>query len=346
MYKVIILSKNYEKYKSGYYHDDIVSSWKKVCDVFVYGPGYPDYNSNDSFEEVMSKSGWQLGEIDFVVMSTSWDDDLSNNNVDPHEKIDLSEIIGPRKIYYLNKEYKKLELRFDYAKKNNVNLVITVHPNYKEWGAQTKMNFMQVHFGVNLDRFKYSNEQKKYDFGFTGGLHANHLDYRSLVKKEIFSPAGLEFKSNKEWRTFCRKDILKEVYNNYNIYWAEFGSRNIFGQNLLPTGKSYAKFLSKFKSFLNTPSAVGIFNTRFFELMASRTLILCPRVDSYNGILKDKINCLMFSPDLSDFKTTLDKAINDISFRDEITNKAFNQIHNHSYDTRVKQVIEAVKQLS
>ena len=345
MLNVIIFSKNYKNYKSGYYHDDIVSSWQKKCKVFIYGPGYPGYNLNDTFETVLGKSGWQLLELDLIVISTSWDDDISTINVNPHPKINLSGVFSAKKIYYLNKEYKKLSLRFEFASENKIDLVVTVHPSYRDWERMTKIKFIQVHFGVNLSRFKYTEEPRKYDFGFTGGLHANHLDYRSLVKKEIFSSTGLRFKSNKEWKAFLRRGLLKKKYNSYNVYWAEFGSRDIFGRNLLPSGDSYAKFLGGFKCFLNTPSAVGIFNTRFFELMASKTLIVCPRVDSYDGILKDKVNCLMFAPDLSDFDQIIKTAVND-EVRNRLTSSAYRGIEGHSYDSRVQQVIEATRLLS
>ncbi|MEZ9336225.1 glycosyltransferase family 1 protein, partial [Vibrio sp. 10N.286.51.A4] len=165
---------------------DIVKGWKKTTNCFVYGPGYPGYNNDDDIDSVIEKSPFKKEDLDIIVFSTSWDDDESDDNVDPHCNIRLEKIDSVKKIYYLNKEYKKLELRFDYAKLQSVDLIVTVHPNFKLWEEEVGIRFVQSHFAVDLARFGYNNEPKDYDFGFTGGLHMKHLDFRSKVKNEIF----------------------------------------------------------------------------------------------------------------------------------------------------------------
>ena len=109
MKTVLIFSKNYENYSSGFYHQDIIDSFFELCDVYIYGPGYPDYSSKDSLQDILSKKNISLKNLDLVVFSTSWDDDGSVDNVDPHPNIDVSSLDIP-KIYFLNKEYKKLDL--------------------------------------------------------------------------------------------------------------------------------------------------------------------------------------------------------------------------------------------
>lgn len=338
MKKAIILSKNYIKYRSGYYHQDLVDALQKNLDFYIYGEGYENYDKNDDIYDVISKSKFDQKDIDYIIMTTSWDDDVSEDNVDPHPKINTSSLNEIKKIYFLNKEYKKLSSRFDYCKKNKIDEVFTVHPNAELWSKEQSLNIKQMHFGISLERFGYDGEPKKIDFAFTGSLHNSHLDYRSKVKEELFIKERLHTKSNFDWRNFG-KNVLKPEYNMLNIYWAEFGARDIFYRNLLPFDKKYGRFLKETKMMLNTPSAVGIFNTRFFELMASKTLILCPRVDSYNGLLEDNTNCLMYNPDMSDFQDVFMRGVNDVLLREKIVNNAYENVKEHSYDARVKSIL-------
>lgn len=336
--KAIVLSKNYEGYRSGYYHQDLINALKNNMDVFIYGPGYDGYDENDNISDVISKSAFDIKDVFAIFASTSWDDDTSDSNVDPHPKIELSEVKNIKKIYFLNKEYKKLNARFEYCKKNKFDVVFTVHPNANKWAEEEGINIKQLHFGIDLDRFKYQGEKKKIDFAFTGSLHRGHLDYRFNVKKEIFKESRLNTKSNLNWMSLFGS-LIKDNYCKYNIYWAEFGARDILFKSLIPFDKEYGAFLKKTKMVLNTPSAVGIFNTRFFELMASKTLILCPRVNAYDGILKDGINCLMYNPDMSDFHNVFSKGLNDEVLRNSITEKAFEDVSEHSYDARVLYIL-------
>ncbi|MEZ8576342.1 glycosyltransferase [Vibrio splendidus] len=338
MKKAIVLTKNFETYRSGYYHQDLVDALINNLEAYVYGPGYNDYNKEDSIDDVILKSPFETGDIDYIIMSTSWDDDESTLNVDPHPNIKLKKIENIKKIYFLNKEYKKLELRFEYCKNNAFDVIYTVHPNARLWSLEQGLNIEQLHFGINLERFKHKGEYKSIDFAFTGSLHSSHLDYRTLVKKEIFRPERLHTKSNKEWRNILRA-VIQDNYKKHQIYWAEFGARDILGRNLLPFGDEYGSFLKKTTMMLNTPSAVGIFNTRFFELMASKTLILCPRCENYNGLLIDKVNCLMYEPNMSDFYDVFSEGINNIHLRNKIVKQAYDEVLNHTYDVRVKSIL-------
>ncbi len=343
MTKVILLSKNYEKYISGYYHQDLVDAFCKFTNAFLYGSGYPGYNKNDTIADVISKSPFKKANIDLIVCSTTWDVDYSMETVDPHPKIDLSHIDNIFKVYFLNKEYKKLNLRFEYIKKQKINLVCTVHPDASKWEKEIGVKFLHLPFGISLERFKDYGLPKKWDFGFTGSLHKQHTDYRFLVKKEFLKPESIHRLSIHGLPAIFKPHPLKEKYKEYKIFWAEFEARDFLFRSLLPKGIKYAKFLNQFKVFLNTPSASGIFNTRFLELMAVRTLILCPESDSYVGILKDNTNCLMFKPDLSDFEEKLGEAIENEDKRKNIVENACKEVKNHSYEERLKKLLNNIK---
>ena len=57
---IVILSKNYEKYTSGYYHQDIVDAFCKQGNVFLYGLGYKGYDDKDDILDVFEKSSFDV----------------------------------------------------------------------------------------------------------------------------------------------------------------------------------------------------------------------------------------------------------------------------------------------
>ena len=332
---ILLLTKNFSNYRSGNYHDDIVQSFMKKSNCIVYGPGYPQYKKNFSIEDIIS----YFSHIDFdlIVFNTSWDDDTSETNVDPNPNINLSKIKIP-KIYFLNKEYKKLKERLEFAKNNAVDLVISVSPECNNWDK--KISFLHLNFGISLDRFKPLNLNRYYDFGFTGNLHRMHTDSRFNVKKKIFKKEYMHKKSNLGLENFLKQRYENEILKNKKIYWAEWGAKSYFNQTLLPNGFKYTKLLNSCKTYLNTPSAAGIFGTRFFELMACKTAILCPADKNYFGILKDGYNCIMFNSDASDFYEKLNFILSDKDFYDSITEQAYSDVQSHSYDNRIESLLK------
>jgi len=341
--KVILLAKNYENYGSGYYYGDWVKAFRKLTNCFVYGEGYPGYDKKDTIDDVIDKSLFSKSQVDLIVCASSWDVDNRMDTVDPHPNIDLSKIKDIPKFYFLNKEYKKLDLRFEYIKKNKFDFVGSVlWYKLEEWEKKLGVRFIHTPFGVNLERFKDFGLSKKWDFGFTGSLHKNHTDMRFEVKRELFKEDAVNQLSTHGLSRLIRGNPLKEKYKKYKIFWAEFGAKNLFFRSLLPVGEKYAKFLNQFKVFLNTPSALGIINTRFYELMATKTLIFCPESWYYGDFLKNKENCIMFKEDMSDFEDKLRMAIEDESLREEIVNRNYNEIAKYTYEKYVKNILRKV----
>lgn len=331
-------------YSSGYYHQDLIDAFEKKANCFFYGPGYPNYSQKDNIDDVIAKSPFN-SDVDLIVVATSWEleaEDVAES--DPHPNINLGKISNIPKLFYLNKEYKKLSKKFEYAKKNRFDIVCTVHPDFKRWQDHIGIRFIQLPFGISLDRFRDFGLRKRWDFAFTGALHERHLDFRCRVKKEIFQNNRINQLSTHGLDALFKSSPLKAFYRKYSIFWAEFGARKVTGRPLLPVGVKYAKFLNRCKVFLNTPSAAGIFNTRNFELMATKTLILCPQAD-YSGILKDGENCMMFKHDMSDFRDKFVESVENTNKRSKIVEFAYKNVGNHSYDARVETVLKEVDML-
>ena len=356
---IIILTKNYEKYVSGYYHDDINQAFMKRNDCYLYGEGYPGYNHTDTIQDVIAKSFFDKNNIDLIVVSTSWE--IQNESIkesDPHPNINLKEI-DIAKVFFLNKEYKKLKQKLEYTKKNRFSLVCTFHHDYKKWAEQTGLNFIQLPFAVNLDRFNDFKMLKEYDFGFTGALHRDHTDIRYRIKCKLFKDSTVE--ASLGIKATPNRELLQDQFKRYNIYWAEWGARNILKRALLPLKTKWArwevrsilrgalfpsrieypKFLGSFKMFLSTPGPINIIGTRYFECMAVKTLLFCPESEYYSGLFRDNYNCVMFKKGLSNFSEKLHHYIfaNDSERKRIVENAYQDVIRNHSYDKRLERVL-------
>lgn len=358
---MIILTKNCEKYVSGYYHHDINEAFMKRSNCYLYGEGYPGYNQNDTIQDVMAKSHFNKNNIDLIVVGTSWE--IQDENIkesDPHPHIVLNKLDIP-KIFFLNKEYKKLREKLEYAKKNRFDLVCTVHHNYKKWAEQTGLYFIQLPFAVNLDRFKVFKMPKEYDLGFTGALHQDHTDIRYRIKCKLFKNPTI--KNSLDINALPMRDLLEDQFKRYDIYWSEWEARNILKRVLLPlktkwakweiksilTGKlfpsrtEYPKFLNSFKVFLSTPGPISIIGTRYFECIAAKTLLFCPESEFYNNMFREGYNCVMFKKDLSNFSENLHYILANDSERNRITKNAYQDVlSKHNYDTRIERVLKAL----
>lgn len=340
--RILILAKNFENYLSGYYHDDIVKAWMLNSEKYwIWGPGYPNYNSEYNLENIIKLK--KITNLSLIVFSTSWDDDESVTNVDPNQNINCSNT-NINTLYYLNKEYKKLNERFNYIKKNKFNYVITMNLNWKLYQKKLGSNFKVIHshFGYNENRFvsKDKINDRKWDFGFTGGLHQTHNDLRFDVKKQIFKNNYILKKSNISRFKKIKKRYTKNQISDFKIYWAEWGSKDFLNRSLLPFGKRYFSFLSDVKVFLSTPSADGLINTRFFELLACGTIIICPYGHDYDEILIDKFNCVMYRD--GDFLNTLYTILSNKSRMQKISLNAIESAKFHNYNLRIEEIIKNI----
>lgn len=337
----IILTKNYEKYASGYYHHDINKAFIKRGNCYLYGKGYPGYNEEDTIEDVMDKSPLNKEEIDLIVVGTSWErEEPDTQESDPHPNINLSKLNIP-KVFFLNKEYKKLDKKLEYAVKNRFDLICTAHHDWGKWAAKVGLNFLHLPFAADPERFKDYGLPPKYDFGFTGALHKDHTDIRYRIKCKLFKTPDI--KSNLDLAAFFKRNPIREEFRQYRIYWAEWGARRFPWDRLLPYGTEYVKFLNSFKVFLSTPSAFGLIGTRYFECMATKTLLFVPESEYYGNMFRDGYNCVMFKDELSDFTEKLHHVLHNNSERQTIVENA-NQdfINNHTYDKRIEKVLNTI----
>ena len=93
---------------------------------------------------------------------------------------------------------------------------------------------------------------------------------------------------------------------------------------------SYAKSINSCKVWLATPAAYEDITPRYFEIMGSKTLLMCSTIPkSYKNILIDKYNCIEFNNDLSDFEEKLNNILADDVLRKNITTNAIKNAQGH-----------------
>jgi hypothetical protein len=314
--KILFFQPDFSRYQSAYYQRDFLKALGRLHTVFPYGPGYSYYEPTHTVEEVLRICPF---EPDLICFGAGWEKDDHPTVFDPHPAIRVGHISVP-KVMILNKEYKKLREKFQYIKENRIQLVFTAHHNAEDWEKEVGVPFMRFPFAVNPDLFKDYGETKSYDIGFSGALHAEWTDVRVKVKRRLFIA----------WR------IKRRRFRKLRIYWGEWGSGHLLGE-------TYARLLNSSRMWLATPSAMDIVGTRFYEVMASKSLLFCSRSRAYDGLFEDGVHCVMFEPDLSDFEERLFHYLQNEEERQRTAEMGHQHtFQNHTWQRRAEEFTEAV----
>ena len=336
--RVLILAKN-QFNNTGYYHTDWLEAFASHFDCYFYGPEFSHFSAEHDIFNVLELAS-KDGEIDAIICATNWDEDSHHTEVNPCPNLDLSQIKDIPKIYFLNKEYKKLKERFEYCNKMGFTFAVTVNEKYKQWQSELNAKIIKLPFAVNPNRFKALETPQIWDFAFTGGLHQSHLDNRFSIKTEIFQQKHINKKTS---HSLLGNSRLKPQYNKFKINWMDFGAKNWFYRSRLPSDDKYNLLLNQCHSFLNTRSAAGIINTRFYELMQTGTLIICPRDETdYDGLLKNGVNCITYDNPKTELFDILEMIKQENTIISDIVQHNYNLVQKHTYENRVRELISEI----
>ena len=318
---ILLLQPDFSRYKSAYYQHQFMQALCRVHRVFRYGPKLEGYDQRHTIDDVLKLCPF---EPDLICFGAGWE--IENPDIpelDPHPAINVAKTSVPS-VLILNKEYKKLEGKFRFIQDNRIRLVFTTHHHYRQWEARVGVPFIHFPFAVDPDLFKDYRESKRYAFGFSGSLHTQWLDLRGEIKEHLFS----------------RWPIKRRRYWGMRLFWSEGGRRRIFR---LPTGEDYARLINRSKIWLSTPSAVDIVGCRYYEVMAAKTLLMCPRSPAYEGLFEEGTHCIMFRPDLKDFDETLTYYLEHDEERQRIVDEAYGHVlQEHTWSKRIEQFTDAV----
>ena len=321
-------------YRSSHYQIDVIEEVTRQANVYFYGPGYPRYNKKDSIKDVIIKSQMQP---DCIIMGHKWLEDRDGEEVDLHPALELDRSSVP-KIAILNKEYTNLYKKLEFIKRNKFDHGFTHHHDTDKYKKLTEIPFEFWPFAVSHYRLKdfASEKERQIDIGFAGILqnqntNANQSDVRvEILKKFFYAPFDIPV-------------INKRSYREYNVFWAGIPRKKSWQRlahllqirQFLPP-KEYYEVLHNSKSFINSLSPMGLIGPRYYDIMASKCLLLCIKTPLYSNIFPIN-NFVEFRPDLKDFDEKVVYYLNNKQERLKIVEKAYHDVlENHTWEKRVK----------
>lgn len=246
------------------------------------------------------------------------------------EALKITENLNVKKFktcLFLNKEYKNLERKLSFIRKNEIDYVFTVHHDYNLWGsACPKSKFYKIPFGFNPNIFKNYKLDKTIDIGFTG----------NLFNKGIYRHTDIMGKNFNNVRERIFQVLKKDSMKNYKMF---------LGDGLYLNGEEYGKKISSSKIWICTPSAIDIVGPRFYEIMGSNTLLFCKNLPNvYNGLFEENTHYVGFNDDLSDFEKKIIFYLKNDSERVKIAEQGYNlALQNHTWKNRVDTIYEILK---
>jgi spore maturation protein CgeB len=317
--RILFFQPDYSCYHSAYYQNHFLTALRKIHDVFTYGPGYPGYDSTHTIRDVLELCPF---EPHLICFGYGWERDDHPTEFNPHPAIKVADV-GIPSVMALNKEYKKLDQKFQFIIDNNIQIVFTAHHHHAKWEKQVGVRFLHFPFAIFPALFRDYGGPKKYDFGFSGSLHTEWTDVRLRIKRKLFWVG--RHKRPRYWRL--------------RLYWGEWGSGH-------KRGEDYPRLINSSRTWLATPSAIDLVGTRFYEIMALKSLLLCSRSSVYDGLFEQEKHCIMFEPDLSDFDQKLFYYLKNEQEREAVIERAYRHVHeNHTWEKRVEQFTKAVYDL-
>ena len=340
--RILFFQPDYSGYREAYYQHQFPMALLKVHQVFMYGPGYQNYDSQHTASNVLTLCPF---EPDLICFGAGWERSEHPTYFQLHPAINVADV-GIPSVMILNKEYKKLDQKFQFILNNNIQIVFTAHHNYARWQEQLGVRFVHFPFAIDQKIFKNYGEPKRYDFGFSGMLLTRWIDLRLRIKHKLF------------WGGRIRR--LR--YRNLQMYWTELDNNQKREKNYyrllnsrrmwLSTtndadrkwGEEYSRLINSSRIWLSTTSAADLVGTRFFEVMASKSLLFCNRSLVYDGLFKDGKHCVMFDPNLSDFDDKLFYYLKNQEESQSIIEQAYRHVHeNHTWIKRVEQFTKVVE---
>ena len=272
-YNILYFTKNMDSYTGASYQREILNAMRCQFNVYLYGPGYEIYDPKDDLMQIKKKINKAL-----IFGHSYLSDEVNSKQIQNFCKFNLKEIKLP-KVGILNKEYVNLDRKLEFFKKNSFDLCFTHNHMAEKYTKRTKIKFILWPFAVSPS-FSKNIKDKIYDIGFSG-----------ILKNTNHAHSDLRYKvMNKMFYTFFGIPLLKKrEYKNYKIFW-NVKPTNLFSKminrifkfHVHLSDKNYEELLKKSKIFINTLSPAELVSPRYYECMASKTLVLCERSKIYN----------------------------------------------------------------
>ena len=289
--KIIVVGPNFDNYKSASYQNEFMNALKKISQNYFHYGEDKELNIDDLCKQakfipdiIFYNHGWLLDDPNLKKIRYS--------NIKNH--LFYKEI---KHILFLNKEYSRIEEKYNEIKKYKFDLIFThLHNLECDYFNSIKPIFLPLACSYESTS-KYSKRKlkdRKYDLFFSGILQNWNFrelqnDLRKKIQDELF---------------YCIFDfpILKKLkYRDLNIFWKPFYKNRI--KNLLSnllhserlSQKDYFNTLANSKCVLHTDYPIGIISTRIFEALGSGSIGLFSNSSNADIIFRDNRDFISFN---------------------------------------------------
>ena len=299
------------------YYGDLFRELRLLSQVYVL-QGVPT-NINEILVQIE-------GGVDCIIFGLGY---FAQNHEDFFKKIEGLDKLKIPVVCMIHKPQTLLDKKLHFCKINNVNLIVDSQCTYKQFEQETGIKSIRLPFTATSKIYYPRDVDKKFDIGFSGALHGKENDGR----QKIFGPTA-----NLRERVY-EKLVAKER----NIFW---NSSNTMEYRINST-EEYATKINECRVWLGTTGPVLDVSPRYFEVMLSKTLLLCNKMpEQYEDYFTDGVNCVMFNNDLSDFDEKLDYYLNNEDEMSRVIETAYDTaIDNYTWHHMAKNLIEQIKEL-
>jgi len=301
----IVRSKTSHNYR---YYNGVYDELVKMAEVHLCGALITDLH------DYIFKAGFKP---DVVVFGLGWFN---------HGFFGVVRNLNIPSICILFKPQNNLSDKLKFCADNKISRILTPLPQYKKYEKATGIKTELFPYGFDPEIFKSRQVQKKYHIGFSGALHENkHYPVGAFQTLNI--------------RTKIGKFLQHEA--DLNVFWHSSDDK----PSRIKDYEEYARVINSSLAWIATPAAFGDITPRYYEAAASNTLLLCQKVErEYEHIFRDRVNCIQFEPDLSNFQDVINWIKSDPDEAFEIsTTAAQDFLTNHTWEVRAKQLTKIIQ---
>lgn len=267
-------------YSAASYQQDFMNALDSVAEVTFYGPGFSDFSVRHTLNDALAVMAVMP---DLIVVGHSWLNDSPGVGRSASDHVWLGDAKVPV-VVLLNKEYTQLDEKLEWIKTQRPHLVLTHHHDAPQFQKRIGIPFTFWPFAVDSTLFQPA-VSKNIDLGFSGILQNPKFselqpNIRLQVQKLLFHQLGP-----------FRGPLRKET-SDLRIYWrSHTGQRAVnLIQELLSARKrlnqqAYARIIGSAFAWLNGPSPMDLVSPRYFECMASETLVFTPHFLALDRII-------------------------------------------------------------
>ena len=237
----------------------------------------------------------------------------------------LSELDIPV-VAMLHKPQHLLQEKLNFCRLNKIDFLFYPDITCKEYATQVGAHPIKTWHTADPNIFHPREVEKEYDLGFSGALHSGD---------KVKGPA-------QNIRPRVHETLLKN--GSYKMFWNGSDSVAPRIKNL----NEYAAYINKSKIWLATTGPCGFIGPRYFEVMMSKTLLLCNDMPlQYGDVFVDGENCVIFKNDLSDLTEKIDHFLSDREDLERVAENGYDLAVNHfTWKHMAIELIEKIKGMS